>query len=232
MRPVDVDWPAQDKEAIAFTQSVSAAGKVVLRYPYYKYAAVSRSVSITSANDLSAVSFTITGYYKGQLVSKTIQGPNNDTVDTSTGTYNGGYPNLSEDDVIFDMVTEVSTNAPANDFSVGTGLYGHTLWVNGDYFQAIAPVSVEVIVYQNDMCYSLGVTFQDVTTTPDHLLFLMDASGGNMNNSSESKLNMFFGAYRYLAIFINSNNGNPSGNPTNDTGALKAVVINPGNGTR
>lgn len=71
----------------------------------------SRSISLSSGQDLSGARFTITGTQNGvTLAISNITGPNVNTV----------YINN-----IFDVVTSVSVNGAVNDISIGTGFLGY-----------------------------------------------------------------------------------------------------------
>ena len=93
---------------------------------------ISRTVSLTSAGNLSALNFTITGTYLGQVISETRTGPNANTVYTTK---------------VFDSVTKISVDgAVGTAVSVGTGLTGHTQYYNFDYNSKINSSTVQVIV--------------------------------------------------------------------------------------
>jgi len=68
-----------------------------------------RSVSITSVNNLSGITFIITGLQNGAYVTESIAGPNNTTV------YGAQY---------YDIVTSVVTSANATGVNVGSGKAG------------------------------------------------------------------------------------------------------------
>jgi len=69
----------------------------------------SRSISITSANNLAAVNFTISGIQNGVLLTEVLAGPNANTVYS---------------DEIYDEIYSITTSGPTNQVSVGTGYTG------------------------------------------------------------------------------------------------------------
>ena len=75
----------------------------------------SRQVSLTSANNLSAVQFTITGTQNEVVVTENIAGPHANTV---YGTN------------IYDVITSISANTATNAVSVGTGYLGFFPLIN------------------------------------------------------------------------------------------------------
>lgn len=77
----------------------------------------SRQVSFTSANNLSAASFTITGLQNGVSISEVVTGPNNNTVYSTN---------------IYDVVSSIVSSAIVAGVSVGSGFSG--------FFKIISPV--------------------------------------------------------------------------------------------
>jgi len=70
----------------------------------------SRSVNITSTDDLTAVSFFVEGYQNGLFINETVVGPAaNATVSTTN---------------CFDTVTAITTSAPATNVRIGSGYFG------------------------------------------------------------------------------------------------------------
>ena len=118
------NWiPALGNEtAVCATQVLAGAGNLVLngtfantQYPgvinVLAIGGTSRSISLTSANNLAGVNFVVNGYQNGVAVtSGNIVGPNANTV----------YLNV----VIFDVVTSITANGAAAGISVGIGKIG------------------------------------------------------------------------------------------------------------
>jgi hypothetical protein len=69
----------------------------------------SRSISLTSANNLAAVNFTISGIQNGDLLTEVLAGPDANTVYS---------------DEIYDEIYSITTSGAANQVSVGTGYTG------------------------------------------------------------------------------------------------------------
>ena len=148
-------WPLPDTQAICLLQSLGSAGNLSINghlantptaYGGVVFTGISRTISLTSTNDLSAVSFTINGIYNGASVSQTILGPNNNTVYTTS---------------IFDVITSVSSNGAVSNVSVGSGLTGQTHWFKYNYNQDISIFSVQVIV-GGTINYTFNITSNDI----------------------------------------------------------------------
>jgi hypothetical protein len=231
MKPLDYKWPSQDsylETPIASIQTVSGGENLKLNSSPYYYSSVSRSVGISSSDDISDAIFTITGLYKGKVVTATVTGINDSTVDTSSGS----YPVL-DTDVIFDVITNISVNQDVTNVSVYPGLYGHTGWVNGNYFQSSPNTSLQVIASSDTeddttIVWNLGVTLQDVSSIPDHLLNLVDPTTVMTNETNSVFSNMAL-PYVYLAFFIINSNGGDVPKLTGPNGSLEAIVVGAGN---
>lgn len=77
----------------------------------------SRSISLTSANNLSGVSFTIKGKQNGADISETLVGPNSATIVGNE---------------IYDKITSIYVSGAANGISIGTGHSGYFPIINID----------------------------------------------------------------------------------------------------
>lgn len=97
----------------------------------------SRQISLTSANDLSARQFTVTGMQNGITVTEDIVGPNNNTLYSVQ---------------VYDVISSISVGGAADAVSVGTGYSG--------FFPLIA-VNLERAIIN----YSLAITPDDTTPT-------------------------------------------------------------------
>ncbi len=138
-------WPAQDLQAVSLLQNLGSAGALLLNGTYYtstsstiNFGALgfNRNVSLTSVNDLSAASFTISGVQNNTVVTNTIAGPNNNTV-YSTDT--------------FDIVSSITVNGAVNGVKAGIGLIGFFPIINRvttNSFSMITP----------SIAYALGFT--------------------------------------------------------------------------
>jgi hypothetical protein len=117
-------WAAQDLAAVSALQNLASPGALLLNGTYYNAASntisfnaqgFARNVSLTSVNDLSAASFTISGVQNNTVVTNTIAGPNNNTVYTPD---------------IFDIISSITVNMAVNGVSAGTGLTGFFPLIN------------------------------------------------------------------------------------------------------
>src|SRR5689334_7335131 len=111
-------WAAQDLQAVSLLQNVASPGALLLNGTYFNASSSTinfntqgfvRNVSLTSVNDLSAASFTISGVQNNTVVSNTIAGPNNNTVYTTDS---------------FDIISSITVNSAVNGVKAGTGLIG------------------------------------------------------------------------------------------------------------
>ena len=75
----------------------------------------SRSISLTSANNLGGVNFTISGIQNGVLVTEVLVGPNNNTVYSAQ---------------IYDKIYSITTNNAVNQVRAGTGYTGFFPLIN------------------------------------------------------------------------------------------------------
>lgn len=75
----------------------------------------SRSISLTSANDLAAVNFTISGIQNGVLITEVLVGPNANTVYSVQ---------------IYDKIYSIATSGAVNQVQVGTGFLGFFPLIN------------------------------------------------------------------------------------------------------
>lgn len=137
--PIDLSWSPLDTAAICTLQTLGAAGSLTIDGPlsywprpdvrskYASFGNVRRVVSLTSANNLAGVSFTITGYFNGLPVTETRVGPNSNTVETTQ---------------IYEIVTSISTNGAVTAVSVGSGSTGQTAYLKlpGGRFFILATV--------------------------------------------------------------------------------------------
>jgi len=197
MQPRVYVWPAASNNAIALLQTLGAAGNLTLNGSlassseggtpsviFYNY---NRYVTLTSANDLSGVNFTITGTINSAPVSQTIAGPDNDTVATT---------------VVFDTVTSISASAAATAVSAGTGTFGQTRWFESDYYLNVSNLSIQVVV-TGTINYTFGTTLDNVNLiTPT----LFDPISG-MTNATTSQLGNYLPATNFSTIVINSGTG-------------------------
>lgn len=113
-------WPTPDTQAVSHTQDVVADGSLILNgnltdllvpnlVSFIKHGFI-RGVSISSVNDLSASTFTVSGTQNGANISEDIGGPNNNTV----------YGLVS-----FDVITSITVDQNSAGVQIGTGDIGY-----------------------------------------------------------------------------------------------------------
>lgn len=155
--PLTYNWPLADNSAIVSSTMLgagirtftfngniapSAGGAVVLN-------GISRTVSITSTSNLSAINFTITGSdYNGNPLSCTIAGPNATTI------YTTGYNFW----IIISCSVSADMTAAA---SIGTGVTGYTNWFAYDIMRTFSSLALQAVVTGN-INYTFALTLDNV----------------------------------------------------------------------
>jgi hypothetical protein len=126
-------FPAGTTQDICLTQTLGGAANLtfngnlvdrVLNQVSFISKGYSRSISLTSANNLSGVNFTIVGTQNGVLLTEVLVGPNNNTVYSVQ---------------VYDIITSIAVSAPAAAVSVGSGLVGYFPLIGVD-FETVANV--------------------------------------------------------------------------------------------
>lgn len=206
-------WPIVDKSAVCATQNVAAAGPLLLNGTLndpsivpsqisFINANLVRSVSISSNNNLSAQTFTITGFQNNAPVTDTITGPNNNTV----------YGNSH-----FDVITSIDVNGAVNGVSVGTGNTGYlplfivntgTTTINYSMSVIFPPIGTTTINY------SVFQTLDQINTN----FLTFDSQLGNLFplagliNQTSSQIATYQNITNFILLKVNS-----SGTPLTDT---------------
>lgn len=210
MYPKVFTWPALSTTAIATLQTLVGAGDLTLDgslatknsrgtgQNYIQFVGYSRTVTLTSVNNLSGRNFTITGTYRGIAQVEVIAGPNNNTVTTTS---------------LFDTVTQISVNGAVAAVSAGTGASGQLPWEIYNYHCTVANLAIQVNV-TGTINYSFNVTLDDVQTNPTPILFNPIAA---MTGATTDQLANLTIPVRYYDISIASG-----------TGSLVATIIQQG----
>lgn len=205
--PVSRVWLPPDTQAIALTQTLAGAGSLTLNGTLAQGGTVdfhgfARVVSLTSANNLSAVNFTVTGSVNGASVSETLAGPNNTTVETAN---------------IFDGVTSVTSSNAANGISIGTGTTGHTGWILTDTYAPFPSVGIQVIT-TGVITWSFIATLQDVSNKLPNALSIFTPVVG-LTNQNASAQGVYGNPFLYGAVEVTASGAN---------GALTAIFLRQG----
>jgi hypothetical protein len=156
-------WAAEDLQAVSLLQNIASPGALSLNGTYYNASSgtisftaqgFARNVSLTSVNDLSAASFTISGVQNNTVVTNTISGPNNNTVYTTDS---------------FDIISSITVDMAVNAVKAGTGLIGYFPIINRivpNSFSVIAPLSRYAIAFTtegvNGCTYQLYQSLSDL----------------------------------------------------------------------
>ena len=193
-------WPVSDPDGIALLQDTAGAASLVLNGALTStvagsrvvvFAGISRSVTLTSGNNLSARTFTIVGTIDGSALTVNIAGPNANTVQTTE---------------FFSTVTSVSVNGVVLQVSVGSGTTGKTDWFNSNWQQAVANLAIQVDVIATTVNYSFVTTLDDVQTVPYGNLVVFTPITA-MTAATTDQLAGYTIPARYSNITINSSNG-------------------------
>lgn len=163
-------WPVVNLQAVCKTQDANAGDDLILDGTMTEIGSaeisflrtgVSRSVSISSVNDLSGVTFTVTGMQNGGRVTEDITGPNTNTVWSNQ---------------VFDTITSVSVNNNVTNVQVGTGTQGFLPIIsaspnfsvlnirntNGLYALSVIPFKNAAIANGNGITYTIWNTLEDI----------------------------------------------------------------------
>lgn len=187
-------FPAGNTMAVCKLQTLAGAASLTFdgdlsnqagNYVSFASKGYSRAISLTSANDLSGVNFTISGVQNGVNVSEVLAGPNNDTV----------YSTL-----IYDTVFSISSNGAAAAISAGTGWEG-----------AFLPISINL--EREVINYSLSVAKTTAATVNFAVYATLDSLSNNKLTIPENIANnaslFAIEAMGDDANYIYSNTGNP-----------------------
>lgn len=218
-KPVVYNWPAINTTAICSTQSLASAGSLIINGSLASplpvgsasvvFTGISRTVSLTSINNLSGVQFTINGFYRGSTQTETRAGPNNNTVYTTN---------------LFDRVTSITTNNAVTAVSAGSGNSGQTHWFTDNYYATVVGLSVQVVI-SGTIGYTFLSTLDDVQTNANPTtvsgIVMPNPDSANafttlMNNSGSSNLATYIYPTRYACLSISG------------TGSLRAIFLQQG----
>ena len=173
---------------------------------------IARVISITSTGDVSAVNFTIMGTYNGLSVSQTLAGPNATTVYT-TQFFN------TVDSVTFNANVTSATNVGTGNAGVSPVTWGVTNWFTYDFFAPNSALTIQTKVMATVVNYSLEVTLDDVTTTPEASLTLFNPIAA-MTNATTNQIGNINFPIRYARLKFN--------NTTTSVGSLTATFLQQG----
>jgi len=151
-RFLNYTFPAASTTAVSQLQTLTEASPLLLngalsntiqtKIPFLDHG-YSRQVSLTSANNLSGVNFTITGIQNGLTISEVVVGPN-------------GGPVYGVE--VYDEITSIVTDGAVDAVSAGTGYLG---------FMRFIPINIELLTIGVVINYVLeaGNPSADLPTT-------------------------------------------------------------------
>jgi len=207
-KPVSITWQSFVDDGICETQNAAGAGPLVINGIFSSggiatFDSVSRTVSISSVNNLSARTFVVNGTLNGAFQTSTVfPGPNNDTVDTVE---------------LFDTVTSVTINGAGNAIQVGSGSEGRTHWVLCDYYRTVFNMGLQCVV-TGTIDYSFIATMDNIETigSDEPTVFVPVTQ---MDTETGDAFAQFQIPARYVAMQINS---------SDDDGSLVATFLQQG----
>ncbi len=145
-----------------------------------------RTVSLTSTGDLSGINFTIVGKdIRGNAVTETRVGPNNNTVYTTAYFYE------------VNSVTVSATVSTA--VSVGIGTTGNSQWYKVDYNISPTNIGLGVTVSGTDLTWTVVQTTYNVETADPAANSIINNADTNLVNQTTSRQGNYglpFGATR------------------------------------
>lgn len=212
---IPMTWPVVDLEAVCLLQNLTAPGPLILNGTLinsnipaqisFIAANLTRSVSITSVNNLSGATFTISGFQNDAFVTENITGPNATTV------YGTKY---------YDIITSVIVSSAVTQVSVGTGSQGYLPLIPFSTISTTVNYSCSIYLSAGSgVTYSILQTLEQVTT---NFITFKDQEGTNFfpisSNQTISQILNFTAITNYLLVKIVS-----STNPTTDT--LKFIFL-------
>lgn len=207
MRPRVITWPIPSATSIAALQTLGAAGSLTLNgsllqpgYNTVVFQGYTRTITLTSGNNLSGVNFTINGVLNNSPLSEVLAGPNANTV-TSVH--------------IYDAITSITTDGAAAAVSAGTGTTGRTSWISGDYDLNPPNYSVQAIRTAT-INYTLFLTLDDPNTVATPSVFSPIAA---LTGATTSQFASFTNPINYMNVTINSSDA---------TGALVVTFLQEG----
>lgn len=187
MKPVVFNWIPAQHNSVALLQDLGAAGSLFLNGDNATFKNNNRQITLTSANNLSAVDFTITGTdIYGNPQSEVLAGPNANTV-TSVDSYSS--------------VISITTNAAVNQVSVGLGTQGILGTYLYDHYSISCNLGVQAIV-TGVIDYSLSYSFNDVP----NIYAAAFTPVAEMTDATTSQMANVIQPTRYVYMEINSSN--------------------------
>lgn len=197
--PITYTFIAADAAYVCALQTLGAAGSMIINgtgwdgydnprrirltktSPGYE-----RTISLTSAGNISGVNFTITGTdIRGAAKTEVIAGPNANTVFTT------GF---------FYSITSVAANgAVATNTSIGIGTTGRSQWTKVDCQLTPVSIGLGMTVSNTDLTWTLVQTTQNVETAEPAANSIINSSDANLVAQTTSRQGNYvipFGAFR------------------------------------
>lgn len=198
-------FPATNTQDVCRTQTLAATGNLTLNgfltnsinseIPFISHG-YSRNISITSANNLSGVTFTVYGKQNGVDIVEAITGPNNTTVYSAQ---------------IYDTISAIRSSGAAAAVSVGTGVNGfmkvdinlETNITNSTVSLFNPQERISTVIYTTP--YDLGMlgrTYLALNASTASYFFVIKAAGTEVSDSTQVTA-----PYRSIFIALTGNTG-------------------------
>lgn len=201
MRPAVFTFPAADADGICLSQTTSGAGAVVMNgvlvdktrinsgVTIVTLPGIQRVVSITSAADLSAVDFTITGTnLLGAAVTETLAGPNATTVSTTAQ---------------YHTITSVTADAAVGSaVTLGTGSTGTSGWWTASTYAQPTNIGMAMVI-TGTIDVTVQNTMDDVQTDASPTAF----GHPDMTNLTASAVANYAYPPGAIRMVVNSSSG-------------------------
>lgn len=150
-RPIVIYYPTASN-VVLYPTSVAGGGatpSIQLAVPYpVQFANLSRAITFTSSDDLSAVNFTITGQdIFGNVISEVRAGPNNNTVNSSK---------------LYRSISNIAASGNYTNFSIGYSTQAVSTWIKFNYLSPYFQYSLSSTAY-GDIDYSINQTLDETS---------------------------------------------------------------------
>lgn len=204
----DFYWPEMDAAAVCANQDAAGAANLLLNGSFatpisnqisFIEKGFIRVVSITSPDDNSGVTFTISGYQNGVFITEDIGGPNNNTVYGTTP---------------FDIITNIITDGGVTNISVGTGGTGYLPLMGVNTRGAFPILNYGIQAIPTNITYQMFRTFYDVymnglTIAQQQVQGYWYDRGDGPKNGPYIYDSQSISMVNYMLLSINSTDANP-----------------------
>lgn len=203
--PVTYTWAAASVAYVSALQTAAGSGALLINGSgadalsagatssrvWLRGSGFERTISITSTGNLSGVNFTIVGEdIRGNAVTETRVGPNNNTVYTTAYFY---------------KVTSVSVDAAVGTaVSLGIGTTGQSQWYKVNYQLTPVNIGLGVTVTAGTINWTVRQTTYNVETAEPPSTAIIDHSDTNMVSQTVSRQGNYVIPFGATRLVVNS----------------------------